>query len=89
MAVDLYSGFTNRKTGETFQCISFDENAFRFDWIVEQGGYIPFEHIHLQQDEIFYVKSGELRIMIDGRQSIVSLKLSNGFDQRCGGFLLK
>ena len=71
MAVDLDSGFTNNRTGETFQCISFDENAFRFDWIVEQDGYIPFEHIHLQQDEIFYVKSGELRILIDDRQYIL------------------
>lgn len=68
MAVDLYSGFTNNKTGEKFQCIAFDKNAFRFDWIVEPGRYIPFEHIHLQQDEIFCVKAGELRILIDGKQ---------------------
>ncbi|HET6765991.1 MAG TPA: cupin domain-containing protein [Chitinophagaceae bacterium] len=71
MAVDLYIGFTNNKTGETFQCIFFDEHVFRFDWIVQPCGYVPFEHIHLYQDELFYVKSGELRILIDGKQYVV------------------
>jgi hypothetical protein len=71
MAVTLYDGFTNKITGETFRCISFDRHAFRFDWIVEPKGYVPFEHIHLKQDEIFYVKKGELRIIIDGKENIV------------------
>jgi quercetin dioxygenase-like cupin family protein len=71
MAVILYDGFTNKVTGETFRCISFDQSAFRFDWIVEPQGYIPFEHIHLNQDEIFYVRSGEMRMLIDDEEYIV------------------
>jgi len=71
MAVTLYDGFTNKITGETFRCISFDRYAFRFDWTVEPKGYIPFEHIHLKQDEIFYVKTGEMRIIIDDEEHII------------------
>lgn len=71
MAVDLYQGFTNSITGETFTCISYNKHAFRFDWIVEPGGYVPFEHVHLKQDEIFYVKSGELRLKIEDQEYII------------------
>ncbi|HEU4470919.1 MAG TPA: cupin domain-containing protein [Flavisolibacter sp.] len=70
MAIDLYKGFTNMITGESFRCISFDEDAFIFEWIVQPFGYIPFEHIHLEQDEIFYVKKGALRIVIEGKEQI-------------------
>src|SRR5262245_36827119 len=71
MAIDLYSGFTNTITGETFQCISFGKNAFCFEWIVEPGGYVPFEHIHLNQDETFFVNEGALRILIEGKEHII------------------
>jgi hypothetical protein len=77
MAVTLYDGFTNKITGETFRCISFDRYAFRFDWIVEPKGYMPFEHIHLKQDEIFYVKKGELRIL-SGKGSELQFRKGNG-----------
>ena len=71
MAIDLYKGFTNIITGETFKCISFDSSHIRFEWIVEPGGYVPFEHVHMNQDEIFFVKEGELKMLINGRENIV------------------
>jgi len=71
MAIDLYQGFTNNKTGESFQCISFDKNSFRFDWFVAPGGYVPFEHVDLKQDEIFHVKSGEMKIRIADKDHII------------------
>jgi mannose-6-phosphate isomerase-like protein (cupin superfamily) len=71
MAIDLYQGFTNNKTGESFQCISFDKNSFRFDWVVAPGGYVPFEHVHLKQDEIFHVNSGEMKIRIADKDHII------------------
>jgi mannose-6-phosphate isomerase-like protein (cupin superfamily) len=71
MSVNLYDGFTNKIAGETFRCTSFNKDAFSFDWIVQPGGYVPFEHIHLNQDEIFYIKKGELRIIIDDKEFIL------------------
>src|SRR5262245_10642620 len=71
MPIDLYKGFTNNITGETLRCISYTPYAFRFDWIVEPKGHVPFEHIHVKQTEIFQVKKGELRIVIDGEDHIV------------------
>ncbi len=70
MATDLYAGFTNPIAGETFRCVSFTEEALTIDWIVQPEGYVPFEHIHLNQAEIFHVKSGEMRILIDGAEHI-------------------
>jgi quercetin dioxygenase-like cupin family protein len=72
MAIDLYRGFTNKITGETFRCISSKPSFIRFEWIVEPGGYVPFEHVHLNQDEIFHVKHGEMRIRINGIDNLIS-----------------
>ena len=70
MAVNLYDGFKNEITGETFRCISYNKEAFTFEWIVQPNGYIPFEHIHLKQDEVFYIREGEIKILIDGQEHI-------------------
>jgi quercetin dioxygenase-like cupin family protein len=70
MAIDLYQPFTNPITRETFRCISSTEEAFTMEWTVHPGGYVPFEHVHVNQDEIFHVQSGELRARIDGRECI-------------------
>lgn len=82
MATDLYNGFTNIITGEKFKCISYNENSFRFDWIVEPGGYVPFEHVHLKQDEIFYIKAGEMKIQIENKEYLIgegqSIRVSKG-----------
>ena len=35
------------------------------EWTVNPGGYVPFEHVHVAQDEIFHVEKGEIRAQID------------------------
>ena len=70
MAVNIFETSNNPITGESFRAISFTEEAFTMEWIVQPKGYVPFEHIHLKQDEIFHVKSGELRIRLDNKEYI-------------------
>jgi quercetin dioxygenase-like cupin family protein len=70
MSVNLYNGFHNEIAGESFRCVSFDKRAFVFEWNVQPDGYVPFEHIHLNQDEIFHIKQGEIKMTIDGKEHI-------------------
>ena len=64
--IDLYQPFTNPVTRETFRCISSTEEAFIMEWIVHPGGYVPFEHIHVNQDEIFHIQQGEMCVRVHG-----------------------
>jgi quercetin dioxygenase-like cupin family protein len=66
MAIDLYQPFTNPVTRETFRCISSTEEAFIMEWTVHPGGYVPFEHVHVNQVEIFHIQNGEMRVKIKG-----------------------
>jgi quercetin dioxygenase-like cupin family protein len=66
MGIDLYKSFTNPVTRETFRCISFNKEAFTMEWIVHPGGYVPFEHVHIRQDEIFHIQQGEMRAKVKG-----------------------
>jgi len=70
MATDIYKGFRNPISGETFRCISSTEESFTMQWTVQPKGYVPLEHIHPNQDEIFHVKSGEVRLVIEGKEEI-------------------
>jgi len=70
MAIDLYQPFTNPVTKETFRCLSYTEEAYTMEWIVQPDGYVPFEHIHLNQDEIFHVRQGKIRVVINGREQL-------------------
>ena len=70
MAVDLYQPFTNPVTQETFRCLSCTDEAYVMEWIVAPKGYVPFEHIHVSQDEIFHVKQGEIRVLLNRQQAI-------------------
>ena len=70
MAIDLYQPFTNPVTRETFRCISCTEEAYVMEWIVQPRGYVPFEHIHVAQDEIFHVRQGQIRVLIESQQQI-------------------
>lgn len=70
MATDLYKGFTNPNAGETFRCISSNKEAFIFEWIVQPGGHVPNPHIHFTQDELFHVKGGETRMILNGKEYI-------------------
>jgi hypothetical protein len=36
------------------------------EWTVHPGGYVPFEHVHVNQDEIFHIQSGEMRVRVKG-----------------------
>ena len=66
MAIDLHRPFTNPITRETFRCIAFDESAYIMEWTVHPGGYVPFEHIHTAQDEIFHIQQGVMNAKIGG-----------------------
>ena len=68
MAIDLYKPFTNPITKETFRCISSRPEAYTMEWVVHPGGYVPFEHVHVAQDEIFHVEKGEIRARVSGTQ---------------------
>lgn len=70
MAIDIFQPFTNPIAGETFQCLSFDEAAYVMEWTVQPEGYVPFEHVHLRQDEVFHIQQGELRLLIEGKEVI-------------------
>ena len=70
MAIDLYQPFTNPVTKETFRCMSCTEEAYVMEWTVEPEGYVPFEHIHVSQDEIFHVRQGQIRVVIDRQEQI-------------------
>ena len=71
MSVNIFEANSNPISGESFQGISFTNEAFVMQWSVQPKGYVPFEHIHLNQDEIFLVKSGELKIRVDNKEHIV------------------
>lgn len=70
MAIDLYKPFTNPITRETFRCISSTPQAYTMEWTVAPGGYVPFEHIHVNQDEIFHVQNGEIRVVVNGKERV-------------------
>ncbi|HLO14988.1 MAG TPA: cupin domain-containing protein [Anaerolineales bacterium] len=70
MAIDLYQPFTNPVTKETFRCLACTEEAYVMEWIVQPDGYVPFEHIHVSQAEIFHVEQGQIRVLINRRQQI-------------------
>jgi quercetin dioxygenase-like cupin family protein len=70
MAIDLYQSFTNPVTKETFRCLSSTEEAYVMEWIVQPNGYVPFEHVHVHQDEIFHVQQGEIRVVINHLEQI-------------------
>lgn len=69
MAIDLYKPFTNPITRETFRCISSKPEAYTMEWTVHPGGFVPFEHVHVAQDEIFYVEKGEMRAKVNGKEN--------------------
>jgi putative monooxygenase len=40
--------------------------------VLQPGGYVPIEPIHLNRDEIIRVEQGELRVLLDGREIAVA-----------------
>ena len=70
MATNIYQPCTNPISGETFKAISFNQDAFTMQWTVQPKGYVPFEHIHFNQEEIFHIKKGEIKVVINGKEHI-------------------
>lgn len=70
MATNIFEPIVNPVTGETFRGVSFSEEVFVMEWKVKPNGYVAFEHIHMSQDEIFHVKSGEIRVVMDGKEYV-------------------
>ena len=70
MSIDLYRPFTNPVTRETFRCISSTDEAYITEWVVDPGGHVPFEHVHMNQDEVFHIHQGEMRVKINGQEHI-------------------
>ena len=70
MATNLYQNIVNPLSGETFRCISINPDAYTMQWTLQPKGYVPFEHVHYNQDEIFDVKKGELKVLINGVEHI-------------------
>lgn len=64
--IDIYQPCYNQITKETFRTLSFTEAGLQMQWTVEPDGYVPFEHAHLYQDEIFVIEQGTARFTIDG-----------------------
>jgi quercetin dioxygenase-like cupin family protein len=72
MSVDPYQSFTNKITGETFRCIASTDEVYTTEWSLQPGGFVPFEHVHLNQTETFHIQEGEMRVRINGKESIGS-----------------
>ena len=70
MAVNLYESISNPISGESFQCLSITPEAYTMLWTLQADGYVPFEHVHYHQDEIFKVQKGELKVEIYGKTLI-------------------
>ena len=70
MSTDIFQSYTNPISGETFKCISFNAESLTMQWTVQLEGYVPFEHIHLNLDEVFHIRQGEIKIIIDGKEHI-------------------
>lgn len=71
MSVNLYEAFHNKITSESFRCISYTDEAYIVEWIVQPDGFVPFVHTHPVQDEIFHVREGEMRVWLNGKEQIV------------------
>jgi len=73
MSIDLYKPFTNPITHETFRCISSKPEAYTMEWTVAPGGFVPFEHVHVAQDEIFHVERGAMRAKVNGEEKFAKV----------------
>jgi quercetin dioxygenase-like cupin family protein len=62
----------HESSAECFQFLSFDERQYLMEWTVESKGCVPFEHVHLSQEEVFHVRQGEIQLRIDGKQIVAT-----------------
>lgn len=57
----------DRPSGERLRLVYGTGGEFRADYRVAAGGFIPFEHIHANQAEVFDIRAGEFELNIDGK----------------------
>jgi mannose-6-phosphate isomerase-like protein (cupin superfamily) len=69
MEIDLYKPYTNPITRETFRCISSKPEAYTIECTVQPGEFVPFEQVHVAQDEIFHIEKGEKRAKDNEQES--------------------
>ncbi|HTI57815.1 cupin domain-containing protein [Mucilaginibacter sp.] len=70
MAINIYEQSINPINGEALTAISLTPYAFTMQWISKPGVKLPFQHLHYYQDEIYYVKKGEIKVLMDGKEHV-------------------
>jgi hypothetical protein len=69
MAINVYDRCTNPITGEILKGISVTSYVFTMQWIKKAGSdHSAVPHIHINQDEIFYVNKGQLKLRIGNKE---------------------
>lgn len=69
MAVNIYDECINPITGEILKGISVTPYAFKMQWIKKaEQNHAAAAHIHINQDEIFYVNKGELKLLVNDKE---------------------
>jgi len=58
----------DEKTGESVRLVYGNNGEFCADYRVAPGGFIPFEHYHSEQSEIFAIKGGRFTMWLDGKE---------------------
>jgi mannose-6-phosphate isomerase-like protein (cupin superfamily) len=71
MPVDVFKEHRNPVIKESFRCISNTEDAYTMEWTVTPGGYVPFAHTHERQTETFTVIEGQVKMVINKKETIV------------------
>lgn len=70
MATNIYEQSINPISGEALTAVSLTPYAFTLQWISKPGEKLPFYHLHYYQDEIYYVKKGEIKVLMDGKEHV-------------------
>ena len=58
--------YHNRRSGESVRFTEVCAERVAFEWHLRPGGFIPFEHWHADQDEVFEVRKGRLELLLNG-----------------------
>lgn len=63
--------YHNRRSGESVRFTEMNEARVAFEWRLRPGGFIPFEHWHADQEEVFEVRKGRLELSLSGSPVLV------------------
>ena len=70
MAVNIFEAYTNPISHERIQVMSHTPEALVMQWGLPATGYVPFGHIHQNQQEDLLVKKGCLRVVMNGKEHL-------------------